>query len=80
MMLDSKNCCFCEIQKSKPPKYLYSFILLDKMLYRTSHRTKIPLIKVKHHVLQKTFFSSTKIEWNNLDCKIQNSESIETFT
>ena len=75
-----KKSCFCEIQKSKPPKYLYSFILFDKMSYRTRHHTKILLIKVKHHLFQKTFFSSTKIKLYNFDCNIQNSASIKTLT
>ena len=34
---------------------------------------------MKHDIFKNTFFPSTIIEWNKLDWKIKNSESIETF-
>ena len=34
---------------------------------------------MKHDFFKKTFFPSTIIEWNKLDLKIKNSESIKTF-
>ena len=49
------------------------------MSYRTRQCNKIPAINVKHDFFKNTFFPSTIIEWNKLDWKIKNSESIETF-
>ena len=77
-----KLCCFYKILKSQSPKYLYSIILvhdMSYMLYRTRRCNKIPAINAKHDFFKNTFFPSTIIEWNKLDWKIKNSESIETF-
>ena len=49
------------------------------MPYRTRQCNKILAINVKHDFFKNTFFPSTIIEWNKLDWKIKNSESIETF-
>ena len=49
------------------------------MSYGTRQCNKIPAINVKHDIFKNTFFPSTIIEWNKLDWKIKNSESIETF-
>ena len=74
-----KLCCFYKILKSQSPKYLYSIIPIHNMSYRTRQCNKIPAINVKHDFFKNTFFPSTIIEWNKLDWKIKNSESIETF-
>ena len=74
-----KLCCFYKILKSQSPKYLYSIIPMHNMSYRTRQCNKIPAINVKHDFFKNTFFPSTIIEWNKLDWKIKNSESIETF-
>ena len=49
------------------------------MLYRTKQCNKIPAINVKHDFFKNTVFPSTIIEWNKLDLKIKNFESIKTF-
>ena len=49
------------------------------MSYSTRQCSKIPAINAKHDFVRKTFFPSTIIEWNKLDCKIKSSEGIETF-
>ena len=36
-------------------------------------------MNVKNNIFKNTFFPSTIIEWNKLDLKIKNSESIQTF-
>ena len=74
-----KLCCFYKILKSQSLKYLYSIIPIHNMSYRTRQCNKIPAINVKHDFFKKTFFPSTIIEWNKLDLKIKNSESIKTF-
>ena len=68
-------CCFYKLLKSQSPKYLYSIIPIHNMSYRTRQCNKIPEINVKHDFFKNTFFP----EWNELDWKIKNSESIETF-
>ena len=49
------------------------------MSYRTRQCNKIPAINVKHDFFKNSFFPATIIEWNKLDWKIKNFESIETF-
>ena len=71
--------CFYKILKSQSPKYLYSIIPIHNISYRTRQYNKIPAINVKHDLFKNTFFPSTIIEWNKLDWKIKNSESIQTF-
>ena len=74
-----KLCCFYKILKLQSLKYLYPMIPMHNMSYRTKQYNKIPVINVKHDFFKNTFFPSTIIEWNKLDWKIKNSESIETF-
>ena len=40
---------------------------------------KIPAINVKHEIFKNSFFPSAIIEWNKLDVKSKNSESIKTL-
>ena len=49
------------------------------MSYRARQCNKIPAINVKQDFFKNTYFTSTIIEWNKLDLKIKNSESIEAF-
>ena len=63
--------------KSQSPKYLYSIISVHNKSYRTRQSNKIPAINAKHDFFKNTFFPSTVIEWNKLDCKIENSETFK---
>ena len=45
----------------------------------TTHRNNIPTIHTKHNYFRNSFFPSTISEWNNLDCKIRNLESLSIF-
>ena len=74
-----KLCCFYKILKSQSPKYLYSIIPTHNMSYKTRQCNKILAINVKYDFFKNTFCPSTIIDWNKLDLKIKNSESIETF-
>ena len=67
------------LKTPKSSKYLYSIIPIHNMSYRTMQCNKIPTINLKHDFFKNTFFPSTIIEWNKLDRKIKNSESIEAF-
>ena len=49
------------------------------MSYRTRQCNKIPAINVKHDLFKNIFLPSIITEWNKLDWKIKNSESIETL-
>ena len=48
------------------------------MSYRRRQWNKIPAVNVKYD-FQEYFFPSAVTEWNKLDWKIKNSESIEIF-
>ena len=39
----------------------------------------IPAIHAKHNYFKNSFFPSAISEWNNLNCKIRNSESLSIF-
>ena len=52
---------------------------MHNMSYRTRPCNKIPAINVKHDFFKNNFFPSAIIEWNKLDWKIKDSDSIETF-
>ena len=47
--------------------------------YSYTQCNKIPAITVKHGFFKNTFLPSAIIEWNKLNAKIKNSESIATF-
>ena len=72
-------CCFYKKLKSQSPKYLYSIISIHNMSYRTSQSNKIPAMNRKHDFFKNNFFPSAIIEWNKIDWRIKNSESIETL-
>ena len=43
------------------------------------HKKSVLLFNVKHYYFKSSFFPSTVIEWNKLDCNIRNSESLALF-
>ena len=45
----------------------------------TRNKNSIPLFNVKHDYFKNSLFSSTIIEWNNLDSKLKNFESLAIF-
>ena len=47
--------------------------------HNTRNTNNIPQFKVKHNFFQNSFFRSPVIEWNKLDLKIRNSESVNIF-
>ena len=75
-----KLCYFFKITKNQPPKYLFDKILTT----RTAHRTRnnigsIPCLNVKHDFFKNLFFTSSVIEWNEIDKSIRSSESLALF-
>ena len=71
--------CFYKIPILKSPSYLYKLVPVPLRSYRTRQCDKIPLFNVKHTFFRNSFFSSSIIEWNNLDTDITNSEGIGAF-
>ena len=72
-----KLCLFYKIIKIKSPKYLFELIPTARQVYMTRYKkSTIPLLNVKHDYFKNSFFSSTIIEWNNLDSNIRNSENL----
>ena len=70
---------FFKMRKNQSPKYLFELIPTARQAYMTRHKNSIPLFNIKHDYFKKCFFSSTIIEWSNLDSNIRNSESLAIF-
>ena len=71
--------CFYKIFKNESPRYLFNIIPTRNPFYITRNHNNIPLFKTNHIFLKNSFFSSTIIEWNNLDPKLRNSDTYRTF-
>ena len=73
-----KFCLFFKLIKNKHRSYLFNMI--PKVLSRTTRNySNIPLFNVKHEYFRNSFFPSTVFEWNKLDNKFRNSESVSAF-
>ena len=59
--------------------YLFNIIRTRNPFYITRNHTNIPLFKINHIFFKNSFFPSTIVEWNNLDPKLRNSNTYETF-
>ena len=74
-----KLCYFFKITKNQSPKYLFDKIPTTRTAYRTRNNIgNIPRFNVKHNFF-KNSFSSSVIEWNNLEKSIRSSESLARF-
>ena len=60
------------------PSYLFDLIPNLNRNRETRHSKIIPAIHTRHNYFKNSFFPSTISEWNNLDCKIRNSESLNS--
>ena len=67
------------ILSEKSPSYLFDLIPNLNRVCETRHRNNIPAIHARHNYFKNSFFPSTISEWNILDCKIRNSESLPIF-
>ena len=71
---------FFKITKNQSSKCLFDKISTTRATYRTRNNIgNIPRFNVKHAFLKNSFFSSTVIEWNNLDKSIRSFESLTLF-
>ena len=68
-----------KIFRYKCSKYLFNIILTSASTYNIRNANNIPLLKVKHNFFRTSFLPSAVIEWNKLDLKIGNSESLNIF-
>ena len=71
-----KICHFYKILNEKSPSYLFDLIPNLNRVRETRHSNNIPAIHTRHNYFKNSFFPSTISEWNNLDCKIRNSKSL----
>ena len=71
-----KLCHFYKILNEKSPSYLFDWIPNLNRVRKTRHSNNIPAIHTRHNYFKNSFFPSTISEWNNLDCKIRNSKSL----
>ena len=67
------------ILKNKSPDYLFRIIPQRRSSYITRNADEIHFFKAKHNFYEYSFFTSTTIEWNNLDQDLENSESYNLF-
>ena len=74
-----KLCLFFKIIKNQSPKYLFELIPTARQAYMTRHKNSVPVFNVKHDYFKNSFFPPAIIEWNKLDSKIRNSESLALF-
>ena len=74
-----KLCLFFKIYKKQCPKYLFDIVPQSNCQYRSRNAQNIPHINVKHQFFKNSYFPSTIIEWNKLDSKIRNSETLNIF-
>ena len=58
---------------------LFIFRCLRQYRPYNTRTNNIPLFSGKHNLFRKSFFPPTVIEWDNLDLKIRNSETISAF-
>ena len=71
-----KICHFYKILNEKSPSYLFDLIPNLNRVRETRLSNNIPAIHTRHNYFKNSFFPSTISEWNNLDCKIRNSKSL----
>ena len=69
-----KLCHFYKILNEKSPSNLVDLIPNLNRVHETRHSNNIPEVHTRHSYFKNSFFSSNLPEWNNLDCKIRNSE------
>ena len=74
-----KPCYFFKILKGQSPDYLSKILPSIRRAYNTRNADYIPCFNTKYSFFRNSFFTSTLIEWNNLDINIRNSESYTTF-
>ena len=70
---------FYKIYKSKSFQYLCKLIPEKTHAYATRNVDSIPCFKIRHNFFKNSFFSSTNIEWNNLDLTLGNSKNFVDF-
>ena len=70
---------FYKAFKKESLRYLLNLIPIKKPSCITRSQANIPLFKTDHKLLKKRFFTSTIIEWNDLDPNLLNSDTNETF-
>ena len=71
-----KLCHFHKVLNEKSASYLFDLILNLNRVHETRHGNNVPAIHVTHDYFKNSFFPSTISEWNKLDWKIRNSESL----
>ena len=70
---------FYKVFKNESPRYLFNIIPIRNPAYSTRNHVNIPLFKTNQNFFKNSFFSSTIIEWNNLDPNLRNPDTYGTF-
>ena len=74
-----KLCCFYKIHNKQALEYLTEPIQTRNEAHQARHVANIPSLSFKHNFLKNTFFPSTILEWNKLDCSLRNLASYNIF-
>ena len=74
-----KLCDFYKVFKNESPRCLFNIIPSRSLCYSTRSHVNIPLFKTNHIFFKNFFFSSTIIEWNNLDPNLRKTDTYRTF-
>ena len=70
---------FYKILENKNPKYPSGLIPTRCSLYSTRNIHNIPLVNTKYNVFKNYLFTSTIIQWNNVDPHLRRSENFSVF-
>ena len=74
-----KLCLFYKILENKNPKDPSGLIATRCSLYSTRNIHNIPLVNTKYNVFKNYSFTSTIIQWNNVDPHLRKSENFSVF-
>ena len=74
-----KLCLFYKVLKNEHSQYLFNLIPVRPTLHPTRNPLNIPLLNANHNFFKNSFFSSTTIEWNELDPGLRKAESLSLF-
>ena len=70
---------FYKIFKERKPVYFFNLTPTKISNYNTRNTDKITLFRTKHNFFKNYLFSSTVIEWNQLDPNLQSAASLNVF-
>ena len=74
-----RRCLFYKMQGNKSPSYLFMLMQTTKGMHITGNSNDLKGINVKHDFSKNPFFPSVIGEWDKLDPKIRDPNTLESF-